>query len=75
MNLHCLDICRERQGVVHGHAKDFCTLGGGHHGVDNRDGEFLKRAGLPREEEQLRLEVEVVGRHPNQVLNLIIVQC
>ena len=41
-----------------------CTLGGG---VVDRDGEVLEPAGLPREEKQfplVKVELEVVGRHP-----------
>ncbi|XP_064860015.1 uncharacterized protein LOC115145635 isoform X1 [Oncorhynchus nerka] len=38
-----------------------------HCGVVNHDGEVLEWAGLPREEEQLRLvELQVVDRHPNR---------
>ena len=65
---HCFDVCRERQGVVQVHTKVLCTLGGRHCGVVNLDGEFLERAGLPCEKEQLCLvevELEVVGRHPS----------
>jgi hypothetical protein len=53
---------------VQGHASVLCTLGGGHRGVVNWDGEVLERESLPREEGQLRLvevELEVVGRHPS----------
>ena len=51
-----------------GHAKVLCTLGGGHRGVVNCDGEVFERAGLPREEETLhpvKVELELVGQHPN----------
>ena len=59
-------VCREQQGVVQGHAKFLCSLGGRHCGVVNCDGEVFERAGLPPEEEQFRLvEVEVVGQDPS----------
>uniref|UniRef100_A0A8C8FQT6 Coiled-coil domain containing 32 n=1 Tax=Oncorhynchus tshawytscha TaxID=74940 RepID=A0A8C8FQT6_ONCTS len=53
---------RERQDVVQGHAKVIFSLGWGHRGVVDHDGEVLERAGLSQEEEQLLLvELEVVG--------------
>ena len=52
---HCFDVCREQQGVVQGHTKVLCTMGGGHRRVVKRDGDVLGWAGLPWEEEQLRL--------------------
>ncbi|KAK6299385.1 hypothetical protein J4Q44_G00308950 [Coregonus suidteri] len=54
----------EHQTGCSGHAKVLCTLGGGHNGVVNRDGEIMEWAVLPREEEQLRLaevQLEVGG--------------
>ena len=56
---HCFDVCREQQGVVQGHAKFICTLGGGHRGVVNHDEEVLELVGLSREEEHFHfVEVE-----------------
>ena len=65
---HCFDVFRKLNGVVQGHAKVLCTLGGGHRGVANPDGEVFERAGICWEEEQLHLvevELEVVDRHPS----------
>ena len=57
-----------QQGVIQGHTKVLCTLGKGHHGVVNRDGEVLEQAGLSGRKCSSILadvELEVVGRHPN----------
>ena len=62
---HCFDVCRERQGVVQGHAKVLSTLGGQHCGVVNRDAEVFQQAGHPQKEEELpffKVELEVDGR-------------
>lgn len=55
---HWFDVCGEQQGVVQGHGKILCTVGGRHSGEVCDTVELstvLERAGLPREEGQLCL--------------------
>ena len=44
---HCSDIFREQQGVVQVRAMILCTLGGGHRGIVDCDGEVFELTGLP----------------------------